>query len=377
MMLHALLISISLGLAAFQADGFEPASSNVPKAAYPRILNDGSVTFRLIAPEAKQVTLQPGGGDNGLGKKAIPMERGPDGNWSATVSKPVPGFHYYWFVVDGAIVNDPGSETFFGWGRACSGVEIPELGVDFHAFRDVPHGEVRSAWFRSKITGQPRRVMIYTPPGYDQSNERYPVLYLQHGAGEDERGWTAQGRANFILDNLIAAGKARPMIVVMSNGYATRAGQAEKPFDFAGFEAVLIEEIVPWIDGRYRTISDRDHRALAGLSMGGMQAIKIGLAHLDTFASIGAFSAPVPGKFETKTANGGVFADSAKFNDQVRLFWIGEGTEEGFIDGMKTMHEALEKAGIKHVYFESPGTSHEWLTWRRSLHDFVPKLFRE
>lgn len=376
-MIHPLLLSLSFCLAGFQADGSLPASTNVPKAPYPKIQSDGSVTFRLKAPDAKAVTLQPGGRDNGLGKRAIPMERGPDGNWSATVSKPVPGFHYYWFVVDGAIVNDPGSESFFGWGRACSGVEIPEPGVDFHAFRDVPHGEVRSAWFRSKITGQPRRVIVYTPPGYDQGTEKYPVLYLQHGAGEDERGWTAQGRANFILDNLIASGKARPMIVVMSNGYATRAGQSEKSFDFSGFESVLIEELIPWIDGRYRTVADRDHRALAGLSMGGMQAVKIGLAHLDTFASIGAFSAPVPGKFDAKTANDGVFADPAKFNAQVRLFWLGAGTAEGFIDGMKSMHESLEKAGVTHVYFESPGTSHEWLTWRRSLHDFVPRLFRE
>jgi enterochelin esterase-like enzyme len=361
-----------------RADDSMPASTNVPQAGYPRVNADGRVTFRLKASEAQNVQLQPGGGDNGLGNDAYDMQRDDDGNWTVTTPPAVPGFHYYWFLVDGAIVNDPGSETFFGWGRQCSGIDIPEKDVDFYDVKDVPHGEVRELWYHSQVTGKPRRAMVYTPPRYNKSTEAYPVLYLQHGAGEDERGWTAQGRANFILDNLIVADQCKPMIVVMDNGYATKAGETAKPFDFAGFEAVLIRDLIPTIDGTYRTIADRDHRALAGLSMGGMQSLQIGLSHLDQFGSIGAFSAPVIGKFDVKTSYNGAFSDTAAFNHKVRLFWIGFGSaEERFAASAKRMHTALDEAGIKHVMFESPGTSHEWQTWRRSLHDFAPRLFQD
>jgi enterochelin esterase-like enzyme len=304
------------------------------------------------------------------------MARGDDGQWSVTTSA-VPGFHYYWFVVDGAIVNDPGSETYFGWDRQCSGIEVPELGVDFYDAKDVPHGEVRTLWYHSKVTGKPRRAIVYTPPNYDNGTDKYPVLYLQHGAGEDERGWTNQGRANFILDNLIAARKAKPMILVMDSGYAERIGQASSPLDFGPFEEVLTGELIAKIDAAYRTRADREHRALAGLSMGGLQALHIGLKHLDQFASIGAFSAPVFGKFDVKSAFHGAFADATAFNEKVRMLWLGVGSaEESFAAGVKGMHRALDEADVKHVMFESPGTSHEWQTWRRSLHDFAPRLFQ-
>jgi enterochelin esterase-like enzyme len=362
---------------AAQADDAKAASTNVPRAEYPRVHADGRVSFRLSAPDAKTVQLQPGGGDNGLGKGPYDMQRGDDGNWIVTTPAAVPGFHYYWFVVDGAIANDPGSETFFGWGRQCSGIDIPEKEVDFYDVKDVPHGEVRALWYHSKVTGKPRRAMVYTPPGYDQGTDKYPVLYLQHGAGEDERGWTNQGRANFILDNLIAAKRAKPMIVVMDNGYATKAGQTTTPFDFGGFQAVLTEELIPKIDTTYRTLPDRDHRALAGLSMGGMQALQIGVNHLELFASVGAFSAPVLGRFDA-TSYSGAFGDAADFNRKVRLLWLGAGSaEERFAAGVNGMHNALEEAGVRHVMFESQGTSHEWQTWRRSLHDFAPRLFQD
>lgn len=376
-MLCLLGMILTCTAASLRADDARPASSNVPRAEYPKVHPDRRVTFRVNAPDAKKVLLQPGGGDNGLGAKPMDMERGAGGHWSVTTPPAVPGFHYYWFVVDGAIANDPGSESFFGWGRQCSGIEVPEAGVDFHDAKDVPHGEVRMLWYHSRVTGSPRRAMVYTPPGYDASKDRYPVLYLQHGAGEDERGWTNQGRANFILDNLIAAGKARPMIVVMDNGYATQAGQKAKPFDFGGFEEVLTGELIPKIDATYRTLADRDHRALAGLSMGGMQALAIGPKHLDLFASVGAFSAPVFGKFDRKTSFNGAFADTTALREKLRLLWLGVGTAEGFADGVKAMHGALDEAGVRHVFFESPGTSHEWLTWRRSLHDLAPRLFRD
>jgi enterochelin esterase family protein len=314
------------------------------------------------------------------------MQRGGDGNWTVTTPPAVPGFHYYWLLVDGVAVNDPGSETFYGYGRQTSGVEVPEPGTDFYNAKEVPHGEVRALWYSSRITGQTRRAFVYTPPGYDAaSTTRYPVLYLQHGAGEDERGWTTQGRLNFILDNLLAAQKVRPMIVVMDNGYANRPAatssaqrSASYRFDFRAFEEVLIGELIPKIDRTYRTYADRDHRALAGLSMGGMQALQIGLHHLDLFASIGSFSGPPLGGFDVATSYNGVFRDAPALNEKVRLLWLGTGTAEGrFTAAVTGMHSALHKSGIHPVLYESRGTAHEWQTWRRCLHDFARRLFRD
>jgi enterochelin esterase family protein len=383
------LVVLACDLTSLQADDAKPASSNVPRAEYPRIHPDGRVTFRLRAPDAKRVQVRPGGADNGLGKSPYEMQRDADGTWMVTTPPAVPGFHYYWLVVDGVAVNDPGSETYFGYGRQTSGVEVPGKGTDFYDAKDVPHGEVRALWYHSRVTGKPRRAMVYTPPGYDGAGTRYPVLYLQHGAGEDERGWTTQGRANFILDNLIQAREVKPMIAVMDNGYAERAAQTDAPprggsrpgaplFDFRAFEEVVTAELIPKVDATYRTLADREHRALAGLSMGGMQALQIGLNRLDQFAYIGSFSGPPLGGFNVSTSYNGAFRDTTAFNQKVRLLWLGAGTsEERFAAGVRSMHRALELAGVRHVVFESPGTSHEWQTWRRSLYDFAPRLFRE
>ncbi len=383
------LALLACGLSGARADDAKPATSNVPRAGYPRIHPDNRVTFRLRAPDAKSVKVQPGGADNGLGKGPYEMERADDGTWTITIPPAVPGFHYYWFVVDGVPVNDPGSETFFGYGKPTSGVEVPEPGADYYDAKDVPHGEVRSLWYHSKVTGSPRRAFVYTPPGYDaDAGKRYPVLYLQHGAGEDERGWTTQGRANFILDNLIAVRKAVPMIVVMDNGYAAKAGAAPAPakgarpgppmFNFRGFQEVLLGELIPKIDATYRTMSDPEHRAMAGLSMGAMQTLQIAPAHSDRFAYIGAFSPPPIGTFDAKTAANGAYSDPAAFHAKVRLLWLGAGTkEERFLVAVRKMQESLDHAGIRHVVvFESPGTAHEWQTWRRALLDFAPRLFR-
>src|SRR5262249_48667417 len=317
-----------------------------------------------------------------------------DGFGTATPAPQVRGFHYYVLVIDGVQVNDPASETFYGTGKQCSGIEIPEKGVDFYLPKDVPHGEVRERWYRSKTTEKWRRIFVYTPPGYDTDrSRRYPVLYLQHGGGEDERAWPNQGRVGFILDNLIAERKAKPLIVVMEHGYARRPGEvapsarprggARRDFSklFAAFEEVMVKDLIPMIDATYRTVPDRAFRAMAGLSMGGMQTVQITLKHVDLFAYIGGFSGAGGGfggvPFDAKKAHHGVMADADKFNKKVRLVWLGIGTAEPkwMFESVKRYHEALEKAGIKHVYYESPGTSHEWLTWRRCLHEFAPLLF--
>lgn len=377
-----------------------PATSNVPGAQSPRIHGDGRVTFSLAAPQAHTVELA--GGD-GLGHGLLPLTKSTDGIWSVTLPAPVPGFHYYWFVLDGVQINDPGSRTYFGYGKETSGIEVPETGVDFYAVKAVPHGEVREHWYRSESTNEWRRALIYTPPGYDRDlKQRYPVLILLHGMGEDETGWTRQGRAQFILDNLLAAGQARPMIVVMDRGQArlsgppfklsaeTRLGDVQKAF--GALETVLIADLIPMIDGSFRTIADREHRALAGLSMGGMQTLFIAPRHLDQFAYIAALSSPMirgndpnaifmaslTGEFDTSTACCGFFANPQRFNQRVRLLWLGAGTAENepIHSSVSTAVEALRARGIHLVYFESRGTAHEWQTWRRDLFDLAPRLFR-
>jgi enterochelin esterase-like enzyme len=401
----AAIASLALGQSAPSAraeDQSSPAASNVPGAQTPSIHPDRSITFTLKAPDAGIV--QVAGGD-GLGIGPFPMTKGADGTWSVTTPPSVPGFHYYWFVLDGVSVNDPASETYFGYGKETSGIEVPEAGADFYAITNVPHGEVRAKWYLSKTTGDWRRAFVYTPPGYDKyPNTRYPVLILQHGSGEDETGWTRQGKVQFMLDNLIAARKARPMIVVMDRGYAIRPGMpaAESgpnawmqnlQIAFGAFEDVVIHDLIPTIDASYRTIPDREHRAMAGLSMGGMQTLFIALQHLDMFAYIGSFSGPIvprldagnltagntrQERFDTKTAYGGTFAEPAAFNKRVKLLWLGVGTAESeqFRAGIGGAVEALRAAGVRLEYFESSGTAHEWQTWRRDFNDFAPRLFR-
>ncbi|MFL5342415.1 MAG: alpha/beta hydrolase-fold protein [Gemmataceae bacterium] len=365
-------------------DEAQTASTNVGNAAYPRIHPDLRVTLRLKAPEARTVRVV---GNFGLGKGGPwEMERGDDGVWTVTTPPVIPGFHYYKLSVDGVEVNDPASDTFFGTGRPTSGIEIPEKGVDFYHPKDVPHGEVRSRWYSSKVTGHTRHVMVYTPPGYDTDpNKRYPVLYLQHGAGEDETGWSKQGHMDFILDNLIAAGKAEPMIVVMEKGYATKAGSsAERAApgrgDGGAFDDVVLKDLIPMIDGAYRTIPDREQRAIAGLSMGAGQAMRIGLTHLDTFSAIGAFSG-AGRNVEPKTAYGGVFADPAAFDKKVSLLYLHAGTvslDEGIHRNAESLYQSLQEDGIKNVVFcDAKGLAHEWQTWRYALYDFAPRLFRQ
>jgi enterochelin esterase-like enzyme len=358
------------------ADDSKPATSNLPGAEYPRVHSDLRVTFRMSAPNAQKVQVIPGGNDNGLGKGPFDMQRDDKGIWTVTIGPVVPGFHYYWLQVDSFACNDPATQTFFGWNKECSGIEVPDKTFDFYDIKDVPHGEVRAHWYYSKVTGMWRRAVIYTPPQYDKDVEaRYPVLYLQHGAGESERGWTSQGRANFILDNLLAAKKALPMIVVMENGMvAPRSGGspvAAKPGASSrrneAFGELVIQDLIPMMDGAYRTIPDRTHRAIAGLSMGAGQAMQIGLGNLDKFAYIGSFSGSGPARLEP-----------GKFEPKPLLVWMGAGgVESGRMTSGKAIVEALTKAGIPAVWFEAPGTSHEWQTWRKCLYDFAPRLFQK
>jgi enterochelin esterase family protein len=356
----------------------QPAASNVRGSEYPRILPDLRVTFQVKAPAAQQVQVMPGGGANGLGKGPFDMTRAPDGTWTATIGPVQPGFHYYWLLVDGVPANDAGSETFFGWAKQSSGIEVPDAALDFYDAKDVPHGDVHIHWYRSNTTGQMRRVYVYTPPGYDANPKtRYPVLYLQHGAGESERGWTAQGRANFILDNLIAPGQAKPMLIVMENGYAARvnAATAAGSRGNEAFGEVVIHDLIPEIDKAYRTRPDRLHRAIAGLSMGGGQAMTVGLANLDRFAYVGSFSGAGARNFDLKTAYNGVFSDPPSFNRKVKLLWIGCGTGDSLHGSSLALHQALDKAGVKNVWWEGPGL-HEWQVWRKHLYDFAPRLFQ-
>ncbi len=387
--------------AARSAQNFFPAVSNVPGAQTPAIHQDGSVTFTLAAPQARTVQLA---GGAGLGHGPFSLTKDAAGIWSVTIPAPVPGFHYYWFVLDGVVVNDPASRTYFGYGKETSGIEVPEAGAEFYAVQNVPHGEVREKWYRSKSTGEWRRALVYTPPDYDRDpKRRYPMLILLHGMGEDETGWTHQGRAQFILDNLLAAGHAQPMIVVMDHGQTSGPGAA--PFklsdetrlgairaSFMALERVIMDDLIPTIDGSYRTIPDREHRGLAGLSMGGMQTLFIAPRHLDQFAYIAAMSSPMlrsnepdakftsslTGPLDLSVAYDGAFADPSHFNERVRLLWLGAATaeEEPVHSSVAEAVTALRAGGIHLVYFESQGTAHEWQTWRRDLLELAPRLFR-
>jgi enterochelin esterase-like enzyme len=377
------LVLICSSLAGLAAPDSVRAPNRVPGADYPRIAPDLSITFQLKAPKAERVRLE---GGAGLVKEAIDLARGAEGVWTVITPPAVPGFHYYWFVVDGLRVNDPASYSYFGYGRETGGIEVPERGVDFYDPKpELPHGEVRARWYYSKVTGRWRRAHVYTPPTYDQNRRtRFPVLYLQHGAGENERGWIEQGRANFILDNLISAGRAKPMILVVDTGYAAYPGtngpasSNQVSSSTGAFEEVMLNELVPLIDASYRTVVDRNQRAMAGLSMGSMQTLNLTLRHLDRFAWIGAMSGPPRQAFDVSSAFDGVFRDTAAFNRKVRLLWLGAGTaEERIHTNTLAMHEALRQAGIRNEFFSSPGTDHEWQTWRRCLYEFAPRLFRD
>ena len=404
-----ILALLACGISFAQAaEDCKPSSLNIPGSPFPCVYPDRRVAFRVAAPDAQKVQVRLGG--------AHDMTKGADGFWTVTIPPQVVGFHYYTLVIDGATVADPATRTFFGSGWDNSGIEIPEgSDADYYQPKDVPHGQVSQRWYYSKVTGKWRRCYVYTPPDYENAKTRYPVLYLLHGWGENEQGWHTQGHADLILDNLIAQRKARPMIIVMDNlntakpgedaaifsarwlwpqpapsaAPPTPAGQgaaapARRPFGLAGFTGasfteMMLTDLIPMIERTYRVLPGRENRAMAGLSMGGMQTFMTTLSNLDKFAYIGGFSGSTGGRpgttFDPKTSNNGVFADADAFNKKVKVLFLGIGSVEG--PGAKNFSEALTKAGIHNVYFESPGTAHEWLTWRRCLNDFAPRLFKD
>jgi enterochelin esterase-like enzyme len=353
----------------------------------PQVHPDGRVTFRLKAPLAQTVQIEPingqpeNNGYNGLGKAPYDMTKDKNGLWSVTTPPAVPGLHSYWLVVDGVRVNDAINKSYGSTKMQFCGVEVPEPGVDFYAIKDVPHGQVRMQWYHSNVTNAWRRAFIYLPPGYDNNpGQRYPVFVLRHGGGEDETGWVEQGRANFIIDNLITENKAKPMIVVMDWGQAptpTQAVHIPSTPPPPEITEVTIKELIPMVDATYRTIPDREQRAMAGLSMGSVQTLYIGLNNLDTFAYLGVFSRrPMSPQEFSNFSN--VFADVAAFNQKVKLFWWGAGTaEQGIYNATMANLAELAVIGIRSVFVEFPGTSHEWQTWRKCLHDFAQRLFRD
>lgn len=356
-------------------EDFKPSSVNQQGKLYPQVNSQGRVRASILAPQANKVQLD-------LGGTKYDMVKDEKGIWTGVSEPQDEGFHYYQLNIDGASVPDPGTVYFYGAGRLGSAIEIPASDRDFYAMKDVPHGLVSENIYFSKLTNSFRRCFVYTPANYNEdSKTRFPVLYLQHGSFEDETGWAVQGKANLILDNLIASKKANPMIIVMDNGYAYKS-QSSTARPESVFEDVVINEIIPMIDAKFRTIANRENRAIAGLSMGANQTMRIMMNNLDTFSHYGGFSGtsnyPSTDAIDINTFLDGKFKEGNALNKKVKLFWLGLGTKEpnpfpGSVGAFRTM---LEQQGIKYAYYESPKTAHEWLTWRRCLNQFATQLFK-
>ena len=353
-------------------EGFKPASTNTFISQYPAVnAQTRQAMFRVVAPYAQQVLLD-------LSGKKYPMKKDDKGIWTCTSDPQVVGFHYYAVLIDSVPVMDRGTKAYFGSNWESSGIEIPEgpEGNYYRFDKTIPHGQIRSFFYWSDVNGLERHVNVYVPAGYEKNPEmKYPVLYLVHGWGENENGWSVQGHMANIMDGLIESGKAVPMIVVMPSGdIQTNSDVREASGDIT---KIYVNDLIPFIDKTFRTYTDKEHRAMAGLSRGGFQTCNTVFANMDKFAWMGAFSGffGFRGNTTVETAYNGVFKDADAFNSQIKLFYISIGTEEKF--GTKDAKDALLKHGIKNiVYFESQGTAHEWLTWRRSLSDFAPRLFR-
>ena len=364
-------------------EDFVPSASNQPGKQYPMVNSERIVRAQLNAPDAVTVKLDIGG-------VKYPMKRNADGVWTGDSAPQDEGFHYYQFEVDGASVPDPGSLYYYGASRWGSGIEVPAHDQDFYALKNVPHGDIREVHYWSQTNNQMRHCFIYTPPGYDKNRKkRYPVLYLQHGGGENEYGWPEQGKTGLIMDNLIAEGKAEEFIIVMDNGTWARprpaAGQMPArpegqrgqgmglPSNWAdGFMNTLINDIIPMVDSRYRTIADRKHRAMAGLSMGGMQTKAITMKNPDVFSALGIFSGGIITAEEAAQTEG--------FKEAYKLVFLSYGSRElenpRYGGNQKEIIDELKASGVNAHFYVSPETAHEWQTWRRSLYQFAQLLFK-
>lgn len=339
---------------------------NIRRQEYPRILEDNRVEFRIKAPTAQKVQIDLG--------RLYDMKKDADGVWTCTTDPQTEGFHYYFLVVDGVKVADPCSETFYGCSMMSSGVEIPypaEKQARYELKADVPHGQVSRLRYQSEVTGGWKNMYVYTPAGYETSGKSYPVLYLQHGGGEDERGWSNQGLTDIILDNLIAESKAKPMIVVMMDGN----GQ--------DFTSELLTDGIPFVESHYRTVKTADGRALAGLSMGGIQTLNASIMHPELFSYVGVFSSgwfKNPQPFMANSSGEMYYAKLKErpeyYNKQFREFFLTMGGPEDIAyENCKAMRERFDQMGIKHSYYETPG-GHTWPVWRESLYVFAQKLFK-
>jgi enterochelin esterase-like enzyme len=397
-------------------EDFKPSGLNQPGQLYPQVNSQRRARFRILAPQAQSVAVN-------LGRTQLTKDE--TGAWVGTSQPLDEGFHYYHLTVDGETINDPGTLNFYGSARWESGIEVPAQDADFYALKDVPHGKVQVISFPSLTTGKTCRSFVYTPPDYDWNlSKRYPVLYLQHGWGEDETAWSNQGHADEIMDNLIAENKATPFIIVMTYGLtnegmgpggrrggapgglpgrgAPGAGavvppgtpaQAGVPGDTgpggppgagargpggrggmggpggnSSFERLMIDELIPYVDANFRTLSSQPYRAMAGLSMGGMETRQITLAHLDLFSHIGIFSG---GTITPADVN-----SHPDFKERVKVVFCSCGSRENAAS-IQSNHEALDQIGVKNTAYVSPNTAHEFLTWRRSLHEFAPLLFKD
>ena len=361
-----LVVALTLGCTYAMAqeaikEDFKPSSLNQPGKEYPMVNSQGYARFRVEAPDAKSVVVSLGLGGSG----GTVLQKAEDGSWMGTTAGPMDeGFHYYHLTIDGGVVNDPGALNFYGSCRWESGIEIPAHDQDFYALKNVPHGNVQQILFHSPSTNSERRAFVYTPPTYGKDNKRYPVLYLQHGWGEDETAWSNQGHANLIMDNLIAEGKIDPFIIVMTYGMTNEIKFGGLGgFTAKEFETVLVDELIPYIDSHFNTIADKEHRAMAGLSMGGMETHTITLRRPEVFSYYGLLS-------------GGVYTpQEIADKNQVKLIFLSCGSKEG-PDRIKAAAETLKAAGFNAVSHISEGTAHEFLTWRRGLYTMAPLLFK-
>ncbi|MBR5730194.1 MAG: esterase [Prevotella sp.] len=366
----------------FQRESFPEGSyspvTNINRGSYPRVLSDNSVMFRVNAPQAQQVQID-------LGGVKYDMVKSEEGAWKVTTKPQVPGFHYYSLIIDGVSVADPASQSFYGCSRWSSAIEIPEAGMEDFEVKEVPHGDVRTVYYFSKVEEAWRPLMVYTPAGYNEGSQDYPVVYIQHGGGEDHRGWMEQGRTAQIMDNLIASGKAVPMIVVSSNSNVrSRNGGFGGGYSWQGMQAFrseLLENVVPFVEKNYRTRRDRKSRAMCGLSMGGGQSFYIGLRDPEVFANVGVFSTGMFGgirgasNFDLETEVPGILSDTKTFNKQFDVFFLSCGEQDPRIEYTREIVKKMRDGGVE-VRFNSYPGDHEWQVWRKSLYEFAQYLFK-